>query len=118
MFCLDPALAVLAIPVVVGYLVVSGNNVLWGEVAPREHFGRTPHSSTKKDNTTMTTQLMETLSTGDVIEVRTTGEHDGTMTVLVLLAADDFVILDPCDDSTPFVVQLDELVDYRKFDAR
>ena len=39
------------------------------------------------------------------------------MTVLVLLATDDFVILDPCDDSTPFVMQREELVEYRKFDA-
>jgi hypothetical protein len=62
----------------------------------------------------MTTMLMETLSAGDVIEVRT---RDDVMTVLVLLATDDFVILDPCDESTPFVVQRDELVEYRKFVA-
>jgi len=65
----------------------------------------------------MTTLLMETLNTGDVIEVRTTADHDDVMTVLVLLATDDFVILDPCDDTTPFVAQRDELVEYRKFDA-
>ncbi len=65
----------------------------------------------------MTTMLMEQLNTGDVIEVRTTAPDDDVMTVLVLLATDDFVILDPCDDSTPFVVQSDELVEYRKFDA-
>jgi hypothetical protein len=62
----------------------------------------------------MTTVLMEKLIAGDVIEVRTT---DDVMTVLVLLATDDFVILDPCDDSTPFVLQREELVEYRKFDA-
>ncbi len=62
----------------------------------------------------MTTVLMETLTAGDVIEVRTV---EDVKTVLVLLATDDFVILDPCDDSTPFVVQRDELVEYRKFDA-
>lgn len=62
----------------------------------------------------MTTLLMEKLNTGDVIEVRT---HDDVMTVLVLLATDDFVILDPCDDTTPFVMQREELVEYRKFDA-
>ena len=62
----------------------------------------------------MTTVLMEKLIAGDVIEVRTA---DDVMTVLVLLATDDFVILDPCDDSTPFVLQREELVEYRKFDA-
>jgi hypothetical protein len=65
----------------------------------------------------MTTMLMQRLKSGDVIEVKTTSEHDDTMTVLVLLATDDFVILDPCDDSTPFVVRADELVEYRKFDV-
>lgn len=65
----------------------------------------------------MTTVLQETLTAGDVIEVRTIAEHDDMLTVLVLLATDDFLILDPCDDSTPFVVQRDELVEYRKFDA-
>lgn len=65
----------------------------------------------------MTTLLMERLEAGDVIEVRTKAEHDDVMTVLVLLATEEFVILDPCDDSTPFVVQRDELVEYRKFDA-
>lgn len=65
----------------------------------------------------MTTLLMEKLNAGDVIEVRTKADHDDVMTVLVLLSTEDFVILDPCDDSTPFVVQADELVEYRKFDG-
>lgn len=64
----------------------------------------------------MTTMMMEKLIAGDVIEVKTTAAHDDVMTVLVLLATEEFVILDPCDDSTPFVVQKDELVEYRKFD--
>lgn len=65
----------------------------------------------------MTTNIMEPLHAGDVIEVKTTSEHvDDSMTVLVLLADDEFVILDPCDDSTPFVLRTDELVEYRKFD--
>ena len=34
----------------------------------------------------------------------------------MLLAADEAVILDLCDGSTPFVVKRDELVDYRKFE--
>lgn len=65
----------------------------------------------------MTTMMMEQLIAGDVIEVKTTSADDDTLTVLVLLANEDFVILDPCDDSTPFVLQADELVEYRKFDA-
>lgn len=61
----------------------------------------------------MTTMLMEQLETGDVIEI----ERDGEMiSALVLLAAETAVILDACDDSTPFVVKREELVDYRKFE--
>ena len=66
----------------------------------------------------MTTILMEKLSAGDVIEVKTKADAgDDVMTVLVLLATDEFLVLDPCDDTTPFVVKGDELVEYRKFDA-
>ena len=61
----------------------------------------------------MTTMLMELIETGDVIEI----EHDGEIvSALVLLAADDAVILDACDGSTPFVLRREELVDYRKFE--
>jgi hypothetical protein len=60
----------------------------------------------------MTTLLNEQIDTGDVIEVKLNGDVVSTM---VLLATDEFVILDPCDDSTPFVVKRDELVEYRKF---
>ncbi len=63
----------------------------------------------------MTTMLMEELHAGDVIELKT-ADHD-VMTVLVLLATDDAVVLDPCNDSTPFVINTEELVEYRKFDA-
>ncbi|WP_420453130.1 hypothetical protein [Ilumatobacter sp.] len=63
----------------------------------------------------MVTMLMEKLSTGDVIEVTT--RTDEAMTALVLLATDQFVILDPCDGTTPFVLQSSELVGYRKFDG-
>lgn len=62
----------------------------------------------------MTTMLMEELQAGDVIEVKTV--DDDVMTVLVLLATDDAVVLDPCNDETPFVVDTAELVEYRKFD--
>ena len=61
----------------------------------------------------MTTMLMEQLDTGDVIEI----EHNGEIvSALVLLAADDAVILDACDGSTPFVLRREELVGYRKFE--
>ena len=60
----------------------------------------------------MTTLLNEQIDTGDVIEVKVNGDVVSTM---VLLATDDFVILDACDGSTPFVAKRDELVEYRKF---
>lgn len=63
----------------------------------------------------MNTTLLQQLAAGDVIEV-TTIDGDA-MTVLVLLATDDFVVLDPCDDSTPFVIKNSELTEYRKFDV-
>ena len=63
----------------------------------------------------MTTMLMEKLVTGDVIEIKT--PDDDVITVLVLLATDDALVLDPCNDETPFVVNTEELVEYRKFDA-
>ena len=61
----------------------------------------------------MTTVFMEQLETGDVIELGRDGER---VTALVLLAAEEAVILDLCDGSTPFVVKRDELVEYRKFE--
>ncbi len=60
----------------------------------------------------MTTLLNELIETGDVIEIT---HGDDVISVLVLLAADEAVILDACDGSTPFVVKRDELVEYRKF---
>jgi hypothetical protein len=66
----------------------------------------------------MATMLMQELKAGDVIEVKTVANvDDDVMTVLVLLATDEFVVLDPCNDSTPFVVKYTELIEYRKFDA-
>jgi hypothetical protein len=61
----------------------------------------------------MTTLLMERLEAGDVIELAHEGE---TVSALVLLASEEAVILDACDGTTPFVLQRDELLDYRKFD--
>ncbi len=63
----------------------------------------------------MTTMLMEQLKTGDVIEIKT--PDDDVITVLVLLATDDALVLDPCNDQTPFVLNAEELVEYRRFDA-
>ncbi len=60
----------------------------------------------------MTTLLNEQLETGDVIEI---GRNGDVITALVLLAADEAVILDACDGSTPFVVKSEELIEYRKF---
>jgi hypothetical protein len=63
----------------------------------------------------MTTMLMEQLQAGDVIEIKT-ADHD-VITVLVLLATEDALVLDPCNDQTPFVLNAEELVEYRRFDA-
>ena len=60
----------------------------------------------------MTTILNDIIEAGDVIELARGGDIIST---LVLLAADEAVILDACDGSTPFVVKRDELVEYRKF---
>ncbi len=60
----------------------------------------------------MSTILNERIETGDVIELHRDGE---LISALVLLATDDAVILDACDDTTPFVVRRSDLVDYRLF---
>jgi hypothetical protein len=50
---------------------------------------------------------------GAVLEIERDGE---AMTVLVLLASDESLILDACDGSTPFVVRYDELGTFRVFE--
>lgn len=60
----------------------------------------------------MTTVMNDTIETGDVIEIV---RGDDVVSALVLLAADQAIILDACDGSTPFVLKRDELVQYRKF---
>ncbi len=62
----------------------------------------------------MTTLLNEIIETGDVLEIVHNGD---VISALVLLAAENAVILDACDGSTPFVLQRDELIEYRKFIA-
>ena len=64
----------------------------------------------------MPTLFDDILRTGDVIEIDTTDDDDA-VTALVLLATDDFAILDLCDGSTPIVVNAQELTRYRKFGA-
>lgn len=61
----------------------------------------------------MTTLLNEKIEAGDVIEITI---DDDVRSALVLLATDEFAILDTCDGATPFVVKSTELVEYRKFD--
>ena len=63
----------------------------------------------------MNTIVLERLNTGDVIEMTTVDNE--VVTVLVLLATDDALVLDPCNDETPFVLRLEELTEYRRFDA-
>ena len=60
----------------------------------------------------MSTLCNDTIETGDVLEI----DRDGEMiSALVLLATEDAVILDACDDTTPFVVRRSDLVDYKLF---
>ena len=63
----------------------------------------------------MNTIVLERLNTGDVIEMTTVDNE--VITVLVLLATDDALVLDRCNDETPFVLRLEELTEYRRFDA-
>lgn len=62
----------------------------------------------------MSTLLESTIEAGDVLEVMVEGDW---VTALVLLANDEAVILDLCDDSTPVVLRTDELGDFRRFEA-
>jgi len=60
----------------------------------------------------MSTMLNERIETGDVLEITRDGE---IISALVLLASEGAVILDACDDTTPFVLRREDLVDYRLF---
>lgn len=65
----------------------------------------------------MDTVIEQEIETGDVLElVLADGDGVEAVSAMVLLATDEFVILDRCDDSTPFVLRLDELGNYRKFE--
>ncbi|MCB0979874.1 MAG: hypothetical protein H6513_13595 [Acidimicrobiaceae bacterium] len=50
--------------------------------------------------------VMTRVEAGDVIEMTLDGS---TLSALVLLANEEFVILDPCDGRTPVVVHVEEL---------
>ncbi len=69
-----------------------------------------PRISRKKNN--VSTLCNERIETGDVLELDRDGE---LISALVLLATEDAVILDACDDTTPFVVRRIDLIDYRLF---
>ncbi|MCU1392527.1 MAG: hypothetical protein JWM34_955 [Ilumatobacteraceae bacterium] len=60
----------------------------------------------------MSTILNERIETGDVLELDRDGE---LISALVLLATEDAIILDACDDTTPFVIRKSDLVEYRRF---
>ncbi|MCU1400752.1 MAG: hypothetical protein JWN62_3861 [Acidimicrobiales bacterium] len=60
----------------------------------------------------MSTILNERIETGDVLEIL---RDDELISALVLLATEDAVILDACDDTTPFVIRRSDLVEYRRF---
>ncbi len=60
----------------------------------------------------MSTLCNERIESGDVLELIRDGE---LISALVLLATEDAIILDACDDSTPFVVRQIDLIDYRLF---
>ena len=62
----------------------------------------------------MNNALCDKVETGDVIEIV---RDDELISALVLLATEDAVILDACDETTPFVVAREELVIYRLFNA-
>ncbi len=61
----------------------------------------------------MTTLLSDRIETGDVLEINRDGE---LISALVLLATEDAIILDACDDTTPFVIRRSDLLDYKLFD--
>ncbi|MEI7617265.1 MAG: hypothetical protein WCK14_01475 [Actinomycetota bacterium] len=60
----------------------------------------------------MITLLSNRIESGDVIEL----DRDGLwISAIVLLATDEAIILDACDDSTPFLIRPIDLVRYRVF---
>lgn len=62
----------------------------------------------------MSTALCDRIEAGDVIE---TLRDEELISALVLLVTDEAIILDACDDSTPFVVARVDLVVHRLFNS-
>jgi len=73
-------------------------------------YGKANQASRRND--IMSTLCNERIETGDVIELDRDGE---LISALVLLATEDALILDACDDTTPFVLRRIDLVEYRLF---
>ena len=60
----------------------------------------------------MITRMSNRIESGVVIEL----DHDGVwISAIVLLANEEAIILDACDDSTPFLIRPIDLVRYRLF---
>lgn len=93
-------------------LCVATDEFAYGERKETRRRGKARRSKATDGAMDMTTLLNDQIDAGDVIEIPRNGD---VISALVLLAADEAVILDACDGSTPFVVKRDELVDYRKF---
>ncbi len=65
----------------------------------------------------MNTVMEQKIETGDVLElVLPDAAGVEAVSAMVLLATDEFVILDRCAGSTPFVLRFDEFGDYRRFE--
>ncbi len=62
----------------------------------------------------MNTSMCDDIKAGDVLEIL---RGDDLISVLVLLVTDEAVILDACDDTTPFVIARDELVIHGIFNS-
>ena len=60
----------------------------------------------------MNTLVNEKIEAGDVVEFALDG---GMVSALVLLAADDKLILDLCNGETPIVARLEEIDGLRRF---
>ena len=65
-----------------------------------------------KLGTIVNTLVNEKIEAGDVVEFALDG---GLVSALVLLAADESLILDLCDGETPIVAKLDEIQGLRRF---
>lgn len=65
------------------------------------------------DDIATETDTVAEIGTGDVLEIPLDGD---AVSALVLLATDEFVILDTCDGATPFVVTRVELAGVRRFE--